>query len=429
MVSLTSLRTVLCYGLKNHYRIRQIDFVAAYLNGELNDVDIYMSLPPGFEERYRSSERSVCNLKKSLYGLKQSGREWYAKLDASLISIGFKELADNMAVYKLGTVVMAVYVDDIIIVGAEAEVSHVIDTIKAQFKITGGDDAEWCLGVRIRQHDNAIALSQSAYVDTILERFSMVDAAEVATLLDPSAANLSPADPSHQPLTPAQVTTFQQIVGSVMYLMTSTRPDLAFPVSKLASNLASPTTVHLRQARHLLRYVKLTKSAELRYDGGASDTPVAYSDADHAGSWKDNPYSTSGYAVILFGGAIAWRSRRQRVISTSTAEAEVVALSDACHDIDWLAELLIGLGIIDRTGIKLLTDNQAAHKIASSDGPQRNKALTLRAAYLRNAFRQGQVDVRWVTTELQVADGLTKLLNARGSARSRQDLGVTIGTG
>jgi hypothetical protein len=168
--------------------------------------------------------------------------------------------------------------------GVDAEVDRIIDTIRAQFKITGGDDAQWCLGVRIQQGPGTVALSQGAYIDTILERFSMTEAASCSTPLDPSAINLRQADSSHRPLTAQQVTTYQQIVGSVMYLMTSTRPDLAFAVSQLASHLASPSTVHLNQARHLHRHIAHTRSHALTYSAADDDgIPVAYSDADHAG--------------------------------------------------------------------------------------------------------------------------------------------------
>ncbi|SPO27974.1 related to Retrotransposon protein [Ustilago trichophora] len=385
VVSMTSLRLVICYGLKFNYRIRQIDFVAAYLNRELTDVDIYM----------------------------QSGREWFAKLDECLNTMGFKQLGRDVAVYRLGSVAIVVYVDNVIIVGQDNEVNTIINSIKACFKITGGGDAQWCLGVRIQQEPGTVILSQDAYIDTILERFSMDKAAEANTPLDLSAINLSSTDPSHRPLTKEQVTTYQQIVGSVMYLMTATCPDLAFPVSKLASHLASPTTVHLNQARHLLRYILHTRSHMLVYSQNESGIPVAYSDADHAGSWKENPYSTSGFVIKLFGAAIAWRSRRQQVILTLTAEAETIALSDACHDVIWILEVLNGLNIVEPgIPIKLLTDNQAAEWIVSSDGPGQNKLLTLRGAFTKDTIEKGIVTVNWITSELQVADGLTKLLNA-----------------
>ncbi|KAJ1038507.1 hypothetical protein NDA10_004580 [Ustilago hordei] len=147
----------------------------------------------------------------------------------------------------------------------EHEVNIIIDSIQAHFKITRGGDAEWCLGIHIQQNGESVSLAQDAYIDTVLTHFSMNQAVETNTPLDPSAANLLLTDPSHWPLTKEQVVTYQQIMGSVMYLMTSTRPNLAFPISKLASHLASPTTVHLNQAQHLLCYVLHTRSHKLVY--------------------------------------------------------------------------------------------------------------------------------------------------------------------
>ncbi|SOV02317.1 uncharacterized protein UDID_19192 [Ustilago sp. UG-2017a] len=159
--------------------------------------------------------------------------------------------------------------------------------------------------------------------------------------------------------------------------------------------------------------------------GSKAPTAVAYSDADHTGSWKEKPYSTSGFVFTLFRGAVAWRSRRQRVISMSTAEAETVALSNACHDVIWILDVLNGLDItMTSTPITILTDNQAAERIISSDGPGRNKSLTLRSVFTKDTIKKGIVNVKWITGELQIADGLTKLLNARGCSKSREDLGV-----
>ncbi|CCF48459.1 hypothetical protein NDA11_007775 [Ustilago hordei] len=120
----------------------QINFVTAYLNGELTDVNIYLVLPPGFEDQYTQTPQSVCHLKKALYRLKQSGLEWFVKLDKSLHQMGFKQLGWNIAVYKMESDVTAVYVDNIIIVGQDSEVDAIIDLIQSCFKITGGDNAQ-----------------------------------------------------------------------------------------------------------------------------------------------------------------------------------------------------------------------------------------------------------------------------------------------
>ncbi|KAJ1018388.1 hypothetical protein NDA18_006542 [Ustilago nuda] len=186
-------------------------------------------------------------------------------------------------------------------------------------------------------------------------------------------------------------------------------------------------TVHLNQAQHLLHYISYMRNSRLMYFlNDDNKVPLTYSDADHAGSWKENPYSTSGFVLMLFGGAVAWRSHQQRIILMSTAKAEVVALSDACHNIDWLVDIVKGLKLVNDgdAGVVLHTDNQTAQWVTTSDGPQQNKALTLCAAYVKDTVEKGLVIIKWVPGELQIADGLTKLLNARGSNKSHEDLGV-----
>jgi hypothetical protein len=423
VVTMPSLRAVLCYGLKNHFRIRQIDFVAAYLNGDLEET-IYMVLPPGYEQHYAQSANSCCKLNKAIYGLKQSGRQWYAKLDTSLTSMGFTKLDADIAVYRRESVAIAVYVDDMIITGTNGQVDAAINALKEAFKITGGDNASWCLGIHINYtRDGTIRLSQESYVDAILKRFSMDRAESTLLPLDPSLVNLAPDQDQGKDFSPEQLKTYRQIIGSVMYLMVATRPDLAYPVSRLASYLAAPTTTHMKQARHLLRFIKTTKVVSLTYSTQESGEVVAFADADHAGSWEENPHSTSGYVALMFGGALAWRSCKQRVISTSTAEAEVVALSDAARELSNLVEVLKGLDLVS-TPVKLFTDNQAAHRITTTDGPQRNKALTLRAASVKDLVDKGEIAVDWISGELQRADGLTKVLTARAHKFFRASIGV-----
>ena len=174
--------------------------------------------------------------------------------------MGFTKLDADSAVYRWGSVVIAVYVDDIIVTGVNGQVDITIEALKAAFKITGGEDASWCLGIQINHtKEGTIRLSQESFVDTILKRFSMDRAESTLLPLDPSLVNLTPDQDQGNPVTPEQHKTYRQIIGSVMYLMVATRPDLAYPISRLASHSAAPTTTHMKQARHLLRFIKTTK--------------------------------------------------------------------------------------------------------------------------------------------------------------------------
>ncbi|KAJ1577028.1 hypothetical protein NDA11_005264 [Ustilago hordei] len=129
----------------------------------------------------------------------------------------------------------------------------------------------------------------------------MEKANPVKTPLDPSAVNLSPKDASHKTLNKAQTTIYQQMIGSIMYLMTSTCLDLAFAVRNLAKYLSFPMTVHLNQACHLLHYISYMCNSRLTYlVDNNSRVLLAYLDVDHTGSWKENPYCMLGFMLMLF---------------------------------------------------------------------------------------------------------------------------------
>ena len=123
---------------------------------------------------------------------------------------------------------------------------------------------------------------------------------------------------------------YKEATGSFLYLMLSTRPDIAFAVNQISQFCESPTQQHWNAVKKILSYLQGTKHFGLRY-GPSVSTPIGYSDADFAGS-VDTRRSTSGFVFLLNGGPIAWSSRRQQCVSLSTTEAEYVALSEAAKE-------------------------------------------------------------------------------------------------
>lgn len=122
-----------------------------------------------------------------------------------------------------------------------------------------------------------------------------------------------------------------------------------------------------------------------------------------------------------------WKSRRQRIIATSTAEAETVAMSDATKYLVAITGVLRGLGLADMTEpVNLVTDNKSAFAVVTSNGPHRNKALMLRAAIVRDAAERGILEVQWRAGEEQLADGMTKPLNTRAHKNFRVSMGVLL---
>ena len=208
---------------------------------------------------------------------------------------------------------------------------------------------------------------------------------------------------------------YQSMIGSLMYLSTQTRPDIAYSMSVLSRFLTNPSPAHIEAAKRVMRYMKGTAGYGISYGSGTiSPNLHRYSNADYAG-YKETRRSTSGYVFFLAGGPFSWRSRRQNTITLSSTEAEYYALSHAAREAAWLRLLFEGLYCIDSKYVKIRIygDNQSS--LALSENPeyhQRTKHIEVQHHYIREQVGDGKVDLFFVPTLDMSADGLTKALKA-----------------
>src|SRR5258705_6326366 len=211
------------------------------------------------------------------------------------------------------------------------------DLLKLEFKVTDLGDLHWLLGIRIEYRDHDIALSQSAYIDTILKRFGLYDCNPVTYPLDKNHQIdkvTTNADNTATTNTDSEVNIqlYQQIVGSLMYTVIGTRPNITFTVTRLSQFLTKPTKNHFGAIKHVFRYLKGIRDIKLSfpYSQNASDALIleGFTDSDFAGC-PDTRRSTSDYIFKLANCAIRWRSRKQKSVATSTPEAEYMALAFA----------------------------------------------------------------------------------------------------
>jgi len=322
VVRYDSLRILIALTAHFRWRPQQLDIKAAFLYGVLQE-EIYMQLPEG------SSEEGKCaKLNKCIYGLKQSPREWYYRLVAFLTPFGFvvSSFDPCVLIYHQNGIIffLAVYVDDISLFGSTGPfMDHVKNLLKGEFKVTDMGDLHWLLGIRIEYDNDAIRLSQTAYIDTILKRFGLENANPVSYPLD-RIHDLSKDSGNNSE--GVDIKAYQQIIGSLMYTVTGTRPDLTYTVNRLSQFLSKPTKRHMGAAKHVLRYLKGTRSLKLTYPLGKPLILQGFTDSDYAGC-PDTRRSTSGYVFKLADCTIAWRSRKQRSVATSSTEAEYMALS------------------------------------------------------------------------------------------------------
>ena len=202
---------------------------------------------------------------------------------------------------------------------------------------------------------------------------------------------------------------YSSTVGSLMYAMMCTRPDICFAVGLVSRYQSNPRREHWKAVKRILRYLKGTMDYCLCYQG--SDLRlIGYSDADWGGD-LDQRKSTSGYVFLLNKGAISWSSKKQTCIALSTMEAEFIACSAAVQEAVWLRSFFCNLGVqSDCAGpITVYCDNQAAIAFTKdSKYHSRTKHIDTKYNYIRDIIAKREVAVQYISTHKMVADPLTK---------------------
>jgi hypothetical protein len=197
------------------------------------------------------------------------------------------------------------------------------------------------------------------------------------------------------------------MVGSMLYLAISTRPDISYAVGELARFMAAPTSVHWQAAKGLLRYLAGTAAFGLVFGGG--EGLVGYTDADYAGC-PDTRRSTGGYLFMMGGAAISWSAKRQPTVSLSTVEAEYVAASQAVREAVWLKLLEEELDV-HGGAVNIYADNQGAIKLLKNPViSARSKHIEVAYHFARERVQRGDVEFKFVRSEEMLADVLTKAL-------------------
>lgn len=422
-----SYKALFAIAAARDHEIHQMDVKTAFLYGDVEE-EIYVEQPTGYEESSAEGDESiamVCNLLKALYGLKQSPRIWYYTLTTFLESLGFAPLDSDLSVYVKEDTIIAIYVDDLLIVSPKtSNVLAVKSALSKQFSMTDLGECNYYLGMTIRRDraNRAISLGQRAYVEKVLKDHDLWSNVKTAAVPMNPGIRLVPAASGFQASDTLR-TRYQQAVGSLMYAMMGTRPDIAFAVSIVSRFASNPDNTHWLAIQQIFRYLRGTVDYELVYSGSLSPL-VGYTDSDWAGDVVTRR-STSGYTFNLGSGAITWSSKRQPTISLSTCEAEYIGQTQATKEAVWLRNLLRELGHEQLQATVIFGDNQGA--IALAKNPQfhgRSKHIDTQWHYVREKIGDNTVELQWTETSKQVADGLTKPLNKELFIRFRKALGL-----
>ncbi|BES89629.1 Reverse transcriptase (RNA-dependent DNA polymerase) [Nesidiocoris tenuis] len=386
--------------------LAQFDVSTAFLYGQVGE-ELYINQPEGFSD----GSNKVCRLHRSLYGLKQAPRCWNKRFGGYMDSLGFKRSQQDSCFFirkRNGNMILvALYVDDGLVATTDPqELQEFIKELKAEFKITV-KDANFYLGIEINQkEDGSVTINQQNYIKKILQRFNMFECSPAPTPIIKDSTQSGGEDSNKEPVN----FPYRQAVGALMYVMTATRPDIAYAVGVVARNLENPSNDDVVRVKRIFRYLKGSMSLGITYQPDLNKGVLkCFSDADHAGD-QATGRSTTGVFCLYAGGAVTWLSQLQATVSISTTEAEIVAASEAGREIAWLKRFLSEL--VDIKAIpELQVDNEAAVRLAENpEFHRRTKHIRVRHFFIRELVNDGEVRVTKIPTEFQLADALTKPL-------------------
>jgi Reverse transcriptase (RNA-dependent DNA polymerase) len=404
VAKLNTVRILLSLAANLDWPLHQFDVKNAFLHGDLEE-EIYMDIPPGYS--YSGSSSQVCKLKKALYGLKQSPRAWFGRFCRAMKKYEYSQSeSDHTLFYRKRCekiTILIIYVDDIIITGDDQdEIKRLQEQLYKEFEMKDLGRLKYFLGIEVARSKEDISLSQRKYVLDLLSETGMLDCRPVDT---PVVQNLKLGELQDQ--VPANKERYQRLVGKLIYL-SHTRPDIAYAVSVVSQFMHAPGEQHMEAVFRILRYLKgapgrgiyFKKNGHLRIEG--------YTDSDWAGSITDRK-STSGYFTFVGGNLVTWRSKKQKVVALSSAEAEFIGIAKGVQELIWLRKIMRELGFDPSEGMRLMCDNKAA--IAISQNPvqhDRTKHIEVSRHFIRHHLEENVISLPFVRTGDQLADILTK---------------------
>lgn len=360
VVKLTTVRTLLKIAASKQWEVYQMDVNNAFLHGDLEE-EVYMLLPPGFRHTHPNK---VCRLRKSLYGLRQAPRCWFKKLSDALVKFGFVQSYDDYSLFsytrKGVEIRVLIYVDDLIICGNH---SHMIVKFKEYlskcFSMKDLGKLKYFLGIEVSRGPEGMFLSQRKYAMDIVTDTGNLGSKPAATPLEQNhglALVNSPLMSDPKP--------YRRLMGRLIYL-THTRPELSYSVHVLAQFMKKPKEAHWQAALRVVRFLKGTLGQGIFLSSSSDLSLTVFCDSD----WSSCPLtrrSLSAFVVMLGDSPISWKTKKQKTVSHSSAEAEYRCMAVGLREAKWLRKLLKGLDVEQKKPTRFFCDSKAAIHIATN---------------------------------------------------------------
>jgi Reverse transcriptase (RNA-dependent DNA polymerase) len=408
VADITVLRLLLAVAVQRGADLKHADVSTAFLQSPITE-NIYVRQPQGHVRTGDDGKYKVMRLKRSLYGLKTSAKAWYDTMDKYLKTLGFasSDIIPCLYVHPDGSIIL-LYVDDLLIMGCTIQRGvELYNLLSTRFKMKDLGNVSLYLGIQT-QYDHTTGImnvNQYQYETDLINKYLSTEANGIATPADKSAA-FGVVQPLGVPLTTSEHASYRSLVGGLQHIARWTRPDIAHAVLQLARHQAAPTSIHMTLARTVLKYLKANRYA-IEY--GSTDDKGLYGYCDANFAQDSSAKSVGGYVFFYAGAPVAWSSTLQSLVTRSSLESEYVSLSDAAHEGVYLRSVLNFMGVPTTSPTTIYADNTGANSLASGRAiTQSTKHVNVHYHYARQAVAAGEIIVKRIATDDNIADIFTK---------------------
>ena len=399
-----------------------MDVTGAYLNAELKKRSL-MRLDPSLAEILKRVDSTygdylqkdgsiVVELKKALYGLAESAKLWNETLIQFFLELGFKQNGKDPCVlnvdYKGSQLTVVIYVDDILCTfSKEDAMDWIFEKVLARFK-----EASISKGPKISYLGQTFNFSSEGKVKVTMEAFVadfLSYCGATGGAVTPAKEDLFVVDENALELSFAEKEEFHSRVAKLLYLSIRVRPDLLTAVCFLCTRVSKPTIQDQEKLDRVVKYLNSTQEMGIVLEGSERLQVVAYIDAAYA-VHKDFKSHTGGVITIGKGPVFA-RSSKQKLVSKSSTEAEIIGTSDHLSQVIWTRDFLLEQGYNVPAAV-IKQDNQSAkHMMEAGSGSSENtRHIGIRFFFVKDRITSGEVKIEWLPTEDMLADMLTKPL-------------------
>ena len=433
-IRMETIRLLLTVAAERDWGVHNLDIRSAYLYADIEDgLKVYIDQPKHFEKQGPRGEEMVCQLVRALYGTKQGATRFEQKLRGSLNKIGCAtcEADPGLHIFRQGSEVAYImsYVDDLIVVASCDSIrNHVFKEVRNEYETTDPEELEWCLGIRVKRDRRIkqITLDQSMYIKDVLHRFLCPggqDSARHRSIpCSESILSLPLLDKESEEVKEHEEN-YRALVGCLLWIAGTTRPDIAYSVSMLSRFVACAGREHYKAAIQVLQYLMGTIDYKLKLGGPADSTYgdsipdgtsmhglVAFTDASFG---DEKPMG--GYLLTYHASPISWAAKKLTCTPLSSCESEWLAATTATVALMFMREVLTYMGPEHepKGPTHLLCDNKAATQLSENViGTKGMKHIIRRVAWLKEIVNDQVMKLKFVSGEVQLADIYTKPLAA-----------------